>query len=292
MMKRINLQLFGEEVSSAGTTDAVGVTPADATQEAVVENHDDGGEETSKQETQDTPTFEDLINGEHKDAYKKHMNEVVQKRLKKVNDELKEAKERADKFQPALAMLSEKYGVDATDIEALTEAIENDRALYEEKAMERGMDVDTYMQVSKMERENARLREAQQQTFEEERRQRQWENIVSQAEELKEIYPSFDLDEEFENEQMLQLVVSSGVPLKTAFEVVHNDELQSLKAKAITDKAVEKVTNAVKANAKRPTENGLKNQQGNQSSLNPATFTAEQINDYKRRALSGEKISF
>jgi len=66
--------------------------------------------------------FEKLIKGEYKDLFDAKMQDTIQKRLKNT-------KETVDKFNslsPMFDMLSKKYGVDATDTEALMKAIEDD----------------------------------------------------------------------------------------------------------------------------------------------------------------------
>ena len=97
--------------------------------------------------------LEALITGEYKDLYAQRMQDTVQKRLKN-------SKETVDKYNaltPTLEILAKKYGVDATDVEALNKAIEEDDSYFEEEALEKGITVEQLKEIRKMERENADL---------------------------------------------------------------------------------------------------------------------------------------
>ena len=78
-----------------------------------------------------------------------------------VKNRLKGQKETVEKYNalaPTLETLAKKYGVDASDINALNKAIEEDDAYYEEEALEKGVTVEQLKQFKKMERENAELK--------------------------------------------------------------------------------------------------------------------------------------
>ena len=48
--------------------------------------------------------------------------------------------------------------------------------------------------------------------------------IMDEAEEAKKLYPSLNLDREFENPVFRRLMVS-GVPVVSAYELIHRDEV-------------------------------------------------------------------
>ena len=66
--------------------------------------------------------FKKLIEGEYKEEYGESVQDIVQKRLKNT----KEKSDKYDSLFPTLEMLSKKYGVDASDIDALNKAIQED----------------------------------------------------------------------------------------------------------------------------------------------------------------------
>ena len=287
-----SLQLFADEgdagASVTETNDAV-VSTGDDAQTMGEEKVDATPKEQENPET--TVSFDDLIKGEYKKDFKKATSNIVKKRVSKVQSQLDEANARYDSLKPILDTLGEKYRVDPSDIEGLNNALMNDKALYEEEAMERGMDVDTLMQIKGMEQENRLLEEQMRAREEEEQRQAEFAKIAQQADELKEIYPDFDLEDELSNETFAKML-HLGFSVKNAFESTHIDELNAMQAEAIASKATEKVANSVKANAKRPSENGLKNQPGNKVNNDIKSLTKEELDDYMLRASKGEVISF
>ena len=287
-----SLQLFADEgdtgASVTETNDAV-VSTGDDAQSMGEEKVDATPKEQVNPET--TVSFEDLIKGEYKKDFKKATSNIVKKRVSKVQSQLDEANARYDSLRPMLDTLGEKYRVDPNDIESLNNAILNDKTLYEEEAMERGMDVDTLMQIKGMEQENRLLEEQMRAQEEEKQRQMEFAKISQQADELKAIYPEFDLEDELQNETFAKML-HLGFSVKNAFESTHIDELNAIQAEAIASKATEKVANSVKANAKRPSENGLKSQPGAKVNNDIKSLTKEELDEYIARANKGESISF
>ena len=287
-----SLQLFADEgdtgASVTETNDAV-VSTGDDAQSMGEEKVDATPKEQENPET--TVSFDDLIKGEYKKDFKKATSNIVKKRVSKVQSQLDEANARYDSLRPMLDTLGEKYRVDPNDIESLNNAILNDKTLYEEEAMERGMDVDTLMQIKGMEQENRLLEEQMRAQEEEKQRQMEFAKISQQADELKAIYPEFDLEDELQNETFAKML-HLGFSVKNAFESTHIDELNAIQAEAIASKATEKVANSVKANAKRPSENGLKSQPGAKVNNDIKSLTKEELDEYIARANKGESISF
>ena len=288
-----SLQLFADEgdtgASVTETNDAVVSTGDDA--QSMGEEKVDATPTEQLDNPETTVSFDDLIKGEYKKDFKKATSNIVKKRVSKVQSQLDEANARFDSLKPMLDALGEKYRVDPSDIESLNNAILNDKALYEEEAMERGMDVDTLMQIKGMEQENRMLEERERARIEEQQRQQEFAKISQEADELKELYPEFDLEEELANETFAKML-HLGFSVKNAFESTHIDELNAMQAEAIASKATEKVANSVRANAKRPSENGLKSQPGAKVNNDIKSLSKEELDDYMLRASKGEKISF
>ncbi len=286
------LQLFAdEEGTSASTTpnDTV-VESGDDAQTMVEQTVDDTPQEHENPETSEV-SFDDLIKGEYKKDFKKATSEIVKKRVKGIQTKLDEANARNEALAPMLQALGDKYRVDAGDYEGLTKAILNDKDLYEQEAIERGMDVDTLMAVKGIERENQILKQREQELYEEEQMRENFAKIEQEAEALQEIYPSFNLADEMEDIEFVKML-DLGFSVKNAYEALHIDDLQAIQAQAIEEKATERVVNSIKANAKRPSENGLKNQPGNKVNNDIQGLSTEDIDKYIERARQGEKISF
>jgi hypothetical protein len=301
----LNLQLFGEGTGGGdGGTGSEGAKGATAT--AALSQITKGAknpladvkygkqeETTPAAEVNPTPTddrnarFEALIKGEFKDLYDAKMQDTIQKRLKGQ----KETVDRYNALTPTLEMLAKKYGVDATNIEALNKAIEEDDSYYEEEALERNMSVQQLKEIKKMERENADLKR---QMAEQERREnadRLYTRWMQESEAMKSVYPSFDLRAELQNPRFTELL-RNNVDVRTAYEVIHKDEIIPA-AMQFTAKTVEqKLTNKIIANGARPVENGNSSQASTVVKSDVSQLSKEDRAEIIRRVQRGEKIKF
>ena len=231
--------------------------------------------------------FEKLIKGEYKDLYDARVQDTVQKRLKST-------KETVDKYtalEPTLELLAKKYGVDAADIEALTKAISDDDAYYEQEAMERGMSVKQLKEVKQMERENADLKAQMQEAQKQENGKKLYAAWMQQAEDAKKVYPSFDLRAEMNNPKFVDLL-RSNIDVRTAYEVLHKDEIIPA-AMQFTAKTVEsKLAKSIASNGARPSENGMSSQSAAVVKSDVSQLSKEDRAEIIRRVQRGEKIRF
>ena len=231
--------------------------------------------------------FEALIKGEYKDLYDAKMQDTIQKRLKG-------SKETVDKYNaltPTLEILAKKYGVDASDVEALNKAIEEDDSYFEEEALEKGITVQQLKEIRKIERENADLRRQMEEQNRKESANKIYAQWMEQAEQAKSVYPSFDLQVEMQNPQFVNLL-RSNVDVKTAFEVLHKDEIIPA-AMQYTAKTVEqKLTNKIIANGARPAENGNSSQSATVVKSDVSQLSKADRAEIIRRVQRGEKIRF
>lgn len=235
-------------------------------------------------------SFEDLIKGEYKAEFDARVQEIIRNRFKQ-NGEMEE---KLNSMNPLLEMLGKKHNVDPTDIEQLTRIIGDDDSLYEEEAMQRGMSVETLKAVKQMERENEQLKQREQQSIAEQRMHEHFGGLARQAEAVKQLYPSFDLMTEMQNPQFARLTAPGvNVDVRTAYEVVHNAEIQSAGMQVAAQKSAERVANAVRANGTRPMENGMNSQQtASPVKADPRTLTKADLAEINRRVARGEKIAF
>ena len=299
------LQLFAEGAAGAGagdggTAEGQGVTGAAALpQTKGAKNNPLANvkygiqDEAPAAEVQQTATpdrnaqFEALIKGEYKDLYDAKMQDTVQKRLKG-------QKETVDKFNalsPTLELLASKYGVDATDIEALNKAISEDDSYYEQEALEKGMSVKDLKEFKKMEKENAELKAQMQEAEKQEQGKKLYATWMQQAEDAKKVYPSFDLRTEMNNPQFLDLL-RSNIDVRTAYEVTHKDEIIS-GAMQFTAKTVEsKIAKKIASNGARPTENGMSSQGAALVKSDVSQLSKADRAEIIRRVQRGEKIRF
>ena len=239
--------------------------------------------------------FEDMIKGEFKDLYDDRVQKAIKSRFKDVDD-LRAQSKQLEALSPVLEMLSSKYGVDSKDMDGLIKAIQDDDAYYESEAIERGLDVKTLKEIKRLENENANFRRI---ADEEDRRRQTYEKYMAweqQAERAKEIYPNLDLRTEMHDPKTGKLfagLLNSGVDVKSAYQVIHMDEIIGGMTQYAATTAVQKAVNDIRARGMRPSENGSGG--GSQAAdirKDPKRFTKDDRAEIYRRAMRGEKIRF
>ena len=234
--------------------------------------------------------FEKLIKGEYKDLYGEKVQDTIQKRFKEAEKD-RVVVEKFNALMPTLETLAKKYGVDASDIKALNKAIEEDDSYFEDEALEKGMSVEQLKTVRKMERENAELRRQMQEKESKENANRLYKAWMDQASNTKSVYPSFNLDAEMQNPKFVQLL-RSNVDVRTAYEVLHKDEIIPA-AMQFTAKTVEqKIANNIASGSRRPSENGMHSQSAATVKDDVSRLTKADRDEIIRRVQRGEKIVF
>ena len=237
--------------------------------------------------------FERRIKGEDKDLFDERVQRIInerfkgQKALEKDSADLKAAR-------PVLELLAGKYGVKADDLAGLQKAIEADNAYYEDEALQKGVSVEQLKEIKRLERENAEFKRA---AAERERRtnaEKVYSAWMQQAEDAKRFYPGFDLQAELNTEGTKDRFVAllrSGVDVKTAYEVIHKDELIGGAMQYAARVTEQQTVENIRARGNRPRENGG----GGQASAvivkkNPKQFTRKDREEISRRVMRGERI--
>ena len=304
----LNLQLFAEGgAGDGGTGAAEGATGVNATA-AVSQTkgsknpladvkygiQDDSAQNSPVQDSADvveTPDrnkeFEKLIKGEYKDLYDARVQDTIQKRLKSTRDTV----EKYEALTPTLEMLAKKYGVDAADIKALNQAIEEDDSYYEDEALEKGISVQQLKEIRKMEKENSELKRQMQEKESRENANRLYQKWMEQAEQVKAVYPSFDLSTEMQNPKFLDLL-RANIDLRTAYEVLNNDKIIPAAMQFTAKQVEQKLTNKMIANGARPSENGITSQSASLTKSDVSQLTKADRQEIARRVARGEKIRF
>lgn len=244
-----------------------------------------------QQEEAAEESFEDLIKGRFKGDFETRVQGILQ-------DRLKGSRERESKINPIIERVAQRYGMDASDmstfdLDALTEAIDSDTSLYEQEALEKGMDVNTLMKVKRLERmEAVQQREAEQRRQQAEIEQH-LQSMIQQGDELKKLYPTFDLQAELKNPSFVRLTAPGvGVDVRTAYEVVHRDEMRGAEMQYAAQKSAQRIAASVQANARRPAENGMAGGAAATNKSDPAKLKLADFKEVMRRAAKGEKIAF
>ena len=251
-LKFPHFQLFAEE-QAAESAEITGVTEADAGPQ-------------SEPPAQDSGEFEQLIKGRFKAEYDARVKSILQQRLKGS----RETVEKFKALEPTLALLEKKYGVAAGDYGALERAISQE----DEQAN------DTARQAARQQEHAQRVQAGAGRIL---------EGWLRDGEEIRRVYPSFDLRQEMQNPQFTRLL-QSHVDLQTAYEIVHKDEIIPA-AMAYAAKTVErKLAQNLRSAGSRPTENGS----GGGGVLlgnSVSRMSRKEIAEVCRRVERGERIS-
>lgn len=288
----INLQLFAEGAGAgAGGSEGSGANGEVAAFQGTGVNAQAAAEQMMDVNVDRNAEFEKLIKGEYKEQFDARMQDTIKQRLKGT----KETVEKYNSLAPTLELLSQRYGVDVGNIEALNKAIEEDNSFYEDEALRLGIPVEELKKMRKMERENEMLRKERDERKAEEHaareRAQKYSKWVAEESEAKKIYPNLSLDEEAKNPKFFNLI-NAGVDVKTAFEVVHRDEMIPTAMQFASERATQKVANSIRANGARPVENGNASQSATVSKTDPSKLSSSEFEEIRRRVRAGEKITF
>ncbi len=303
LIPMLNLQLFAEGAGAGdgGTAEGQGVTEAAALPQTKGEKSNplagvkygiqEEGAPAAEVQTVAQPDrnaeFEKLIKGEYKDLYDAKMQDTIQKRLKGQKDIV-------DKFNalnPTLELLAKKYGVDASDIDALGKAIQEDDSYYEQEALEKGMTVQQLKEIKKMERENADLKAQMEEAQRQENGKKLYAAWMQQADEAKKVYPSFDLRAEMNNPKFVDLL-RSNIDVRTAYEVLHKDEIIPAAMQFTAQTVESKLAKSIASNGARPSENGMSSQSAAVVKSDVSQLSKADRAEIIRRVQRGEKIRF
>lgn len=272
--------VFGKQ---EGTTSAEATSPA-------TEGQLTGASKTDVSTTSDTlearrKAYNDLINGEYKDLDQERFQQVFDRRFKQVKG--MEADLAAQK--PIIDKLMARYGVD--DVAKLDKALTEDAEYWERVAEEKGMTVEQYHAMQKLEQENAALKAIRDRQIGQQQYQQQIETWYEEAKKVKELYPSFDFKAEAQNPEFLKLL-RTGNSVEHAYKVLHFDELTNNAARVAAQTADAQAQARIKAKASRPSENGTSSQSAAIVKSNASSLTREERAEIARRVQRGDIIKF
>ena len=228
--------------------------------------------------------WEQAKTGEFRELYGQDVQNAVRDRFKNQDD----ARAQLDGLQPMLQALMNKAGVDS--VEELSQLVLDDDSLYEDAAEEAGMTVERYKEYKALQEEHDR-REAEDQ----ENQERAFWNdhfakLTEQAEELRQTFPDFDLNQEMQNETFRRLTMpGSGVSLEDAFYTIHRKELGPQIMAYGMNRARQQMGQTLQAQHSRPVE-GAARSQGQLAAdmkIDFSRMSRRERDEYRRRVHAG-----
>lgn len=274
--------------------DEQGSTDAKAEGNGSENGEGEAGEEAKKPSPAERrKAFGQMMSGEYKDLADEMMQNAVQIAAQNL--------EASPEMRGLLEAIAEKYGTDATDLTALTDAIRNgvvkDDAYFERIAMEKGISVRTAREMDKLETQNKRLT-AQQQAAQQMQKaaaerariaqiQARWD---AEADALKAKYPDFDRDEVLANPDV-EKMMRAGCSMEAAYRAAYFDRLMARQTAATAQQTEQGVLNRVQQRASRPAENGTRPGGAVQTHLDVEHMSRKDREALEKRVLRGEIIT-
>lgn len=305
--KALELQLFADggaastgDAAPAADNAAEGGADPEATDSAAEGSGSENGEgEAGEEAKKPSPAerrraFGQMMSGEYKDLADEMMQNAVQIAAQNL--------EASPEMRGLLEAIAEKYGTDATDLTALTDAIRNgvvkDDAYFEKIAMEKGISVKTAREMDKLETQNKRLT-AQQQAAQQMQKaaaerariaqiQARWD---AEAEALKAKYPEFDREEVLANPEVGKMM-RAGCSMEAAYRAAYFDRLMARQTAATAQQTEQGVLNRVQQRASRPAENGTRPGGAVQTHMDVEHMSRKDREALEKRVLRGEIITF
>lgn len=262
-----------------------------ADQEAEGKDGEEKGKAKSPEERR--KAFGELLRGEYADLTEELMQNAVTEATRRL--------EASPAMKGLMQALQEKYGTDANDLVALTEAVRNgavkDDAYYEKLAMEKGVSTRTARELDKLESQNKHLTEQQQMIQQMERQRVQQARIAElqagwdrEAEQLKAQYPDFNMAEVLANPEV-EKMMRSGVSMTNAYRSAYFDHILKQQQAATARQVEQGVVNRMQQRNARPGENGTRPGGAVQTKIDVSHMSRKEMEEMEKRVMRGEVIT-
>lgn len=251
------------------------------------------GEGKTKSPEERRKAFGELLRGEYADLTEELMQNAVTEATRRL--------EASPAMKGLMQALQEKYGTDANDLVALTEAVRSgavkDDAYYEKLAMEKGVSTRTARELDKLESQNKHLTEQQQMIQQMERQRAQQARIAElqagwdrEAEQLKAQYPDFNMAEVLANPEV-EKMMRSGVSMTNAYRSAYFDHILKQQQAATARQVEQGVVNRMQQRNARPGENGTRPGGAVQTKIDVSHMSRKEMEEMEKRVMRGEVIT-
>lgn len=261
--------------------------------EAEGKDGEEKGEGKTKSPEERRKAFGELLRGEYADLTEELMQNAVTEATRRL--------EASPAMKGLMQALQEKYGTDANDLVALTEAVRNgavkDDDYYEKLAMEKGVSTKTARELDKLESQNKQLTEQQQLIRQMERQREQQARIAElqagwdrEAEQLKAQYPDFNMAEVLANPEV-EKMMRSGVSMTNAYRSAYFDHILKQQQAATARQVEQGVVNRMQQRNARPGENGTRPGGAVQTKIDVSHMSRKEMEEMEKRVMRGEVIT-
>lgn len=226
--------------------------------------------------------------GKFHDLLGQRVSGAVQERFKNQAD----LQGQIDQISEGLTPMFMNYGLKLGDFEGLQAAIANDDDLYKAGAERAGLDVEQYKKNLKLQADSDRLHQIEESYRQEQQRQAKFEVWETDAAELQQAFPAFDLVMEIKTNAKFKQLLDNGVDVKTAFQVAHIEELNNGMSAYAQRTATQQVVNNIAQRAARPMEGALNHAPAIERKSDPSKFTKEDFERIDEIVAAGGSVVF
>ena len=252
-----HIQLFAQEGAKNGSGETG-------------ENTADAGQNGTEQMDLDRE-FSELISGKFKEQFTKKTQGIIDKRFK----ETKQLEDYKNRVSPAVNTLMEKYGIEEGREDLLSGFLKD------------GADFNEETETFEEETENADLPSER-----EMRLRKRVSSWVRESNDIKELYPDFDLRKELNSSELFSRLVLSGAPVRAAYETVHKDEILSGAMAYTADRVREQVVRNIETKGRRPLENGISSESAVVTAVDVNSLSSKDILKILKQVENGANIRF
>jgi len=280
-----DLCIFGE-----GGAGAEGSGDAGATSSVTP----DGATESPEGKTDDAErraNFEEILK-QNKDLYEEKLKGQLDRRMRSAQKDIEALNGQKAQYENLAQALANRYGVDPSNLEGIVKAVDEDSSWLEEQAARNGLTVEQQRHINALEAENSRYKAVKEAAERQQRADEALGKWRAEEEQLKTLYPDFDLETEVQNNQQFAELLRNHVPMQTAYQVVHMDEIMTSGMQYATQKASDSIAASVRANGLRPQEGAGRSNAPTKVSIDPSKLTKQQRDELNKRAARGEIITF
>lgn len=250
------------------------------------------GEDNGKQAAEKTPEeeFAELIGkgGRYEEAYGNRVQAAIQDRFKNATD----WEGVTSAYEQATAPLYMKYGLEVGDVEGLQQAIEADDDIYARLAEQDGVTTEKYRENVMLRLDAERGRTMQEEFQKEQQRRQLYAQWDAEADELRQAFPNFDLEQEMQNPQFMALLDSGRFGVRDAFMACHIDDILEGNQEYTRQQTRQNVAQKLSSNSRRPVENAMSHSPAVVRKADPSKLTDEDMDKIFEIVQNGGTVSF
>ena len=279
---------FSQQMQPGADSERIeyGIAPGDEAQASQV------GSDTAADEADDLDAEWEALTGKggrFHDMLGQIKSQTIQERFKNQAD----LQGQVNQISDDLAPLFLNYGLKAGDFEGLKNAIANDENFYKAGAERAGLDIEQYKENLRLKADAERGRQITEAYEQQQRANEMYGRWESEADELRQMFPAFDLGLEIQNNDEFARLLDNGFSVEQAFVSTHLGEIMHGATAQSAQQASQQTVQNIRQRAARPNENGLRHAPAIQRRSDPSALTNEDMDEILRRVTEeGASVSF